>query len=215
MTKISNVFRALAGGILCFAMSGHASAAINGSVWINDFSDNADIVPGGTPDLTFTTSLIDYDSSVTGYTIGQFLNSPVFTTGGGLAGNALNNVHIQFTGSTFLNAGTNSFVLPHDDGVRIVITGIGNVFDQPGPTSPVSTPFSVIAPSAGLYNFILDYNECCGSPARLAFEVNGRPVTGGGTVPEPATWALMFGGFVVAGAALRRRRQHAIAVSLA
>lgn len=32
-----------------------------------------------------------------------------------------------------------------------------------------------------------------------------------GAVPEPATWALMIGGFGLAGAALRRRRVHATA----
>jgi hypothetical protein len=39
----------------------------------------------------------------------------------------------------------------------------------------------------------------------FAFRVDG------GAVPEPASWALMIGGFGLAGAALRRRRQMAAA----
>jgi len=31
-------------------------------------------------------------------------------------------------------------------------------------------------------------------------------------VPEPMTWALMLGGFALTGAALRRRRVHAVLV---
>jgi hypothetical protein len=38
-----------------------------------------------------------------------------------------------------------------------------------------------------------------------------RDVNGSGAVPEPATWALMIGGFGMAGAALRRRRTMAAA----
>ncbi|PZQ65249.1 MAG: hypothetical protein DI570_02460 [Phenylobacterium zucineum] len=39
---------------------------------------------------------------------------------------------------------------------------------------------------------------------------SGSPGGNGGAVPEPATWALMIGGFGMAGATLRRRRQLAI-----
>ena len=118
--------------------------------------------------------------------------------GGGSAGFiaalALNNVHIQITGTIGLLSGNNSFVLGHDDGARLVITGIGNVLDVPGPTSYVTTPFNVNNPgAAGNFAFVLDYNECCGPPAELEFAVNNVIVTSG--VPEPSTWAMMIIGF--------------------
>lgn len=37
-----------------------------------------------------------------------------------------------------------------------------NFHNQPGPTGLDETPFDVKAKSAGLYNFTLDYSECCG-----------------------------------------------------
>ncbi|HLZ76839.1 PEPxxWA-CTERM sorting domain-containing protein [Phenylobacterium sp.] len=40
-----------------------------------------------------------------------------------------------------------------------------------------------------------------------AFTDEVRFANGGGAVPEPASWALMIGGFGLAGAALRRRRK--------
>jgi len=36
----------------------------------------------------------------------------------------------------------------------------------------------------------------------------GAAVPGDGSVPEPATWAMMAGGFGAAGAALRRQRRR-------
>lgn len=47
-----------------------------------------------------------------------------------------------------------------------------------------------------------------GSANQVAFDniTIGSEIVGGGAVPEPATWAMMIGGFGAAGAALRRRK---------
>lgn len=138
-------------------------------------------------------------------TIGAFLNNPA-----GLAASAathtLNNTYFLFTGQTYLKAGVNSFVVPHDDGLELAIAGIGTVLSQPGPTSEQDTPFSVTAPKAGLYTFNLAYGETAGGPAVLRFDVNGSPAG----VPEPATWALLMTGFGMVGFAMRRRTPNAV-----
>lgn len=192
---------------LLFAGAAHAQVAV--SIWTNQptAAGNATIAQAGSlgaPTGTTTVSAINFDSSnVNGYTIGGFLNNPVGLNAS-LASAGLNDTYFLFTGTTFLNAGINSFVVPHDDGLELAITGIGTVLSQPGPTSPVDTPFDVLAPSAGLYNFTLAYGECCGPPARLEFAINGQPVGG---VPEPATWGMMLLGFGGIGMAMRRRRR--------
>jgi len=56
-----------------------------------------------------------------------------------------------------------------------------------------------------LDTFVLDLNG--GSDAVLYS-------TGGGTVPEPATWAMLIAGFGLTGAAMRRRRE-AVALTVA
>ncbi|MGZ3378495.1 MAG: PEPxxWA-CTERM sorting domain-containing protein [Phenylobacterium sp.] len=55
----------------------------------------------------------------------------------------------------------------------------------------------------GFYDFVnnnVDGNES------INWNDIGGAANRGGTVPEPTTWALMIGGFGIAGAALRRRR---------
>jgi hypothetical protein len=188
--------------------AGAASAALNVSVWVDqqftaEHATFANVAALGAADATTTLPFLDFDtnnSSVT--TIDQFLGSSI----GGLIGNhALNNSVFLFTGSLFLNAGNNAFVVPHDDGLQLNIDGIGLVVDEPGPTGEVDTPFNVDGgPSGGNHNFQVVYGECCGGPAVIRFIVNDAHVTGG--APEPATWGLMLLGFGSAGAMLRRRR---------
>ena len=182
--------------LICFSvlilMPVSESAAILGEIWQNVPASGGDasIVPAGSPDAQFNPTAISYDSAVTGYTPALFLNNPTFfnTSGTWNPNASLNNSFIRFTGQTFLNAGANSFVVPHDDGLTLTIGGgIGLVLNQPGPTSPVFTPFTITAPSAGLYDFTLQYGECCGPPAVLAWTVNGAPVG----APEPATMLLL------------------------
>ncbi|MEW5684669.1 MAG: PEPxxWA-CTERM sorting domain-containing protein [Pseudomonadota bacterium] len=66
--------------------------------------------------------------------------------------------------------------------------------------------------SRGGYDFYyLIYGSTTSASFRAAAPGGGEtPGGGAGAVPEPATWALMIGGFGMAGATLRRRRQLAI-----
>jgi hypothetical protein len=208
----------LAASTALLAAGGAANAAINVSLWIDQvgFANNARLssIPGlGAASATTTLPFLNFSTNDLGpgrnsdnTTIDQFLGSSI---GGAVGGHLLDNTAFLFTGSTYLNAGSNSFVVPHDDGLQLNFDGIGLVVDQPGPTGEVNTAFNVNAPSAGMYNFEMSYGECCGGPAVIRFTINGAPVTGG--VPEPATWGLMLVGFGGLGAMMRRRRTVALA----
>jgi hypothetical protein len=202
--KISIVTLALACALLSASTAGAAtlacpssSATLIGCIWQNvpTSGANAALVPAGNPDAQFTTPAINYNSSVTGYTPLLFLNNPAFfnTSATWNPNASFNDTFIMFVGQTFLNAGANNFVVPHDDGLTLFFTGIGLVVNQPGPTAPVNTPFTVTAPSAGLYSFVLQYGECCGAPAVLGFQVNGTPI---GNAPEPMSLLLVGTGLV-------------------
>ena len=181
--------------VLLSAAVSHAQ--ILGELWQNVPGNaiNATIAnaPGTVPDAEFNPTAIDFNSNgATDYTPALFLNSPSFfnTSGGFNANGSLNNTYMLFTGKTFLHAGANSFVTPHDDGFELSIPGAGFDLSQPGPTSPVDTPYTVIAPHDGLYDFTLSYGEVFGAPAVLGFEVNGTPV---GNVPEACSTCGLLG----------------------
>jgi hypothetical protein len=174
-----------------------ARADFAGELWLNTgASANATLAQVGslgTPDATFSVPQFNFDSNVGGYTVGGFLNHPTFSNtsaafaaAGGANAN-LNNTYFYFTGSAFLNAGSNTFVVGHDDGLQLNFDGIGLVVNQPGPTSFTNTPFNVNAPSAGFYNFELSYGETAGPPAELLWTINGAPPS---TVPAPSSLAL-------------------------
>ena len=203
-------FVAIATGLamLTLAAASPSFAGVTGgSVWENDLSNNASVIPSGAPDSTFTTTGINYDSTLGGYTIGGFLNDPLGLnfSNPSIAGDDLNHTHFQFVGTVGLLSGNNAFVVAHDDGLILNITGFGLVVNQPGPTAPVFTPFNVFnSGAAGNFAFQLDYNETMGPPATLVWTINNVVVGGG--VPEPITWSMMIMGLGAAGAMLRRSR---------
>lgn len=62
------------------------------------------------------------------------------------------------------------------------------------------TTFSIVRPTSDIAYFRISGSDSYG--------VNQIVLDGvvGGAIPEPATWAMMIGGFALAGAALRRRK---------
>jgi hypothetical protein len=204
-------YKSLLGATTALLLSTAAQAQVAVSIWTNQpaAGANATIAAAGSlgaPTATTTVNAINFNSNVGGYTIGGFLNNPAGLAPA-IAGADLNNVYMLFTGQIALAAGANNFTITHDDGLQLAIAGIpGFIVDEPGPTSPVATNFIANAPSAGVYNFTLSYGEVFGAPAQLVWNFNGRPVTG--SVPEPATWAMMLLGFGGIGMAMRRRTRH-------
>jgi hypothetical protein len=188
-----------------FMSTASSHATLTGSIWTGYTGDSADTPPGGSPNITFTSSQL-YFGSGNDSTITSFLNyggtTSTILTGSGAVG--VDNIFVQLTGQIYLTAGANSFQVGHDDGLNINVSGIGTVLDQPGPTSFVLTPFSITAPTTGIYNFTLDYNECCGPPAYLewAFPTGGA-ITGG--VPDAGTTIGLLGMSLTGLAAFARR----------
>ena len=218
MMLIDNILprrRVLWTALALAAAAGAAQAQISGSLWENWTTDTAaGGPPAGAPNATFSASAINFSSTAAanGYTVGGFLASDGATgvsySGGAAPGDDLDNTFMLLTGNIYLNAGANNFSVGHDDGLIITIPGLpggtGNALNDPGPTGFVLTPFTITAPSAGVYSFTVDYNECCGAPAYLTWQYpSGAPVTGG--APDGGCTAGLLGLGLAALAAWRRR----------
>jgi PEP-CTERM motif len=191
---------------------GAAQATVLVHVVQNDpTSTDASMVPSATlPSVDFLSPAINFNTGFSdGTTLAAFLNNPTFTNqqNGFDPSQSADNIFLEIVAQTFLNAGANSFVVGHDDGVVLTFSdsSIGTVVNAPGPTGFVNTPFNVNALAAGLYGFDLRYTECCSGPADLVFTINGAPVGSPG-LPEPAS-AVLVGIGLVGLVTFRRRRR--------
>lgn len=215
------------GLLLGFALTRTAQAQVTGQVWegIPDSGNAGDAAnrAAGLANATFTSTGINYCSNFSDltctshpYDVSDFLNNPTFSNqmNGFNPTATMNNTEVQLSSTIFLNAGANSFNIGHDDGLTLLLSGGPGTtncstqsgalcVNQPGPTGPTVTAFTITASATGLYNFTLDYAECCGPPATLQWTFpNGAPV---GAAPEPATWMMFAAGLLGVGRFVRAK----------
>lgn len=197
--------------MLAVASTAHAQIT-SATVYLNtpDSADASDPLNQGSTleSANFTVGAlgIDFNTSDSPSTpISTFLNSPTFSNemNGFDPTNITNDSELVITGFATLNAGDNSFVVGHDDGVVLDFAAFGDVVDAPGPTALSLSPFTVDAPTAGSYAFTLEYAETDGGPADLDFTVNTTPITS--ATPEPGSLTLMGTGVLALAGMLRRR----------
>lgn len=112
-----------------------------------------------------------------------------------------------FTGSFSLaNSGTVTFQLGSDDDSFIYVDGI--LFGQnPGVHGVSYVNFTSPTLNSGSHNIAIFYADRheVGAYLSLSLVSEDIVITPTPGVPEPASWAMMIGGFAVAGAVMRRR----------
>jgi hypothetical protein len=202
--------------LLAINCAGQAKADALGELWQNVGAASAALIsnqPATPPDAEFLTPAINYNSNITGYTAATFFLNPTFfntsanfnaDTGFYGPDGSMNNAYVLFTGETPLTAGDNTFVMSHDDGFELSIPSLSFDYISLGVAccSGFDT-FTVNAPTAGDYSFVLSYGEAYGAPASLAFAIDDTIVSGTST-PEPATF-WMFGSVCIIALLIRRR----------
>jgi fibro-slime domain-containing protein len=115
-----------------------------------------------------------------------------------------------FSGSfSFATPQSFSFSIGADDDAWLFVDGTQVV--QLGGVHGVTIETDTVALSAGLHTFKLFYADQQAGGAALNFSIPDNViVTVPTAAPEPASWAMMLGGFGAIGGALRNRRKAAV-----
>jgi len=193
---------------------------------VSTSADAAD-VPSRLPDASFTfTGPIDWfvggpqNTGPSGNLIGAFITpngaianysgTGAYASQAAFLGASLSDsgdsysAFFQITGQ-YVSATTVSGNADHDDGASVYDYKGDAVLSSPGETSEIPGGFTL---PAGFHTFTVDYVEGNGAPSVL--DITGVP-----GVPEPATWAVMLGGFGAIGASMRRTRRLKAAAATA
>jgi len=186
-----------------------AGPGLNGSYWLNGYGFNI----GGTPDATFSTNTVCFpncfSASGDGDVVSNFLGVPLgYTTGLSADYSGLSRHALELSG--FLNiaaSGTYNLGLYSDDASYMWVDGV-LVVDNGGDHAPSAASSNVFL-TAGAHSLLIYQQENGGITALTAY-MNGTPL-GGSTIstsaaPEPASWAMMLGGFGLIGGVMRSRR---------
>jgi hypothetical protein len=189
----------------------HAGPGLNGAYWLNGYGGNI----GGTPDATFNTNTVCFPSCFSaiddGGSVSDFLGVPYgYTTGLSANYSGLSRHALQLSG--FLNiaaSGTYNLGLFSDDGSYMWVDGI-LVVDNGGDHAPQSATHYNVFLTAGAHTLRIYQQENGGETALTAY-MNGTPLGGSvisttASAPEPASWAMMLGGFSLIGGIMRSRR---------
>ena len=206
---------------LAMVQSASAATGLKGAYYDTDGVYNlamaADAIAGKTADATFTATKVCYPSCHGVSNDNTALNDFLGGNATNISANSIGNLqgHV-LTLSGFINiltAGTYEFWLGSDDGSSLSIGGDLLSNDGLHGYQGVSKNFTL---SAGLHAINIVQFENGGDTA-LTVKMNGTPISGDllqtAPVPEPATWAMMIGGFGLAGAAMRRRARPAMTLA--
>jgi hypothetical protein len=153
---------------------------------------------------TFSATSITFSAETSaGYSLGGFLTGDgaaysISYLNGYTAGSGLNNTLFVFTGTASFTNGS-SFDVTHDDGTNMYVNG-SLVLGVPGPTPPITTPYTYTG-ATGNYGFQFIYTEWCGGAADYITTL--VPPTS--PVPEPNTLMLVASGVLGLGGLVRRR----------
>lgn len=173
----------------------------------------------GAPTATFNTNTVCFPScfggASDGDTLSYFLGVPAgYTTNLSTSFNGLQSHALFLDGYlNIANAGTYTLGTHSDDASFLYIDG--NLVVDNRNDHGLVTALGTVNLSAGQHSIRIFQEENGGGTGLTAFFRNADntdTILGGSFlsttagVPEPASWALMLGGFGLAGAAMRRRR---------